>query len=111
MNSKDKPTKPTKPSKSKLIELLINFKLIFVVLPLMTPRNLVPATPMRFNSGEELSKKPVIQVKEKKVVPLPPGYVDRAAQRRQGIDSSINFEDLQGFCFSKQFQLSQLIFM
>lgn len=59
----------------------------------MTPRNLVPSTPMRFNPTEEISKKP--QVKEKKlVVPLPPGYVDRAAQRRQGLEVSLNFEDL-----------------
>ena len=82
-NSKDKQPKQSKPPK---------------VLPFMTPRNLVPATPMRFNStADEPVKKPIAQVqgKEKKAVPLPPGYVDRAAQRRQGLDSAINFEDLK----------------
>lgn len=66
-------------------------------LPLMTPRNLVPATPMRFtgdNSDNSINSgaKPVGKVvkgpqrsgKEKSSVPLPPGYVDRAAQRRSG---------------------------
>lgn len=62
----------------------------------MTPRNLVPSTPMRFISAEDHEKKPKATVKGKKAiaVPLPPGYVDRAAQRRQGLDSAVNFEDL-----------------
>ena len=94
MNSKDKAAKQSKPPKGTFVcfwILLLNR--FILVLPLMTPRNLVPSTPMRFNSTEEAPKKPISQVKGKKTVPLPPGYLDRAAQRRQGIDSSINFED------------------
>lgn len=61
-------------------------------LPLMTPRNLVPATPMRFNSdnsGANLDKQSVSKVgkgpqRDKSKIPLPPGYVDRSAQRRSG---------------------------
>lgn len=68
----------------------------------MTPRNLVPATPMRF-SGQTESTEPVASVsvlpgrvikgpqksgKDKSSITLPPGYVDRAAQRRSGLEAS-----------------------
>ena len=61
----------------------------------MTPRNLVPATPMRFNSSESttiLTGNRVIkgpgQSKDKSKIPLPPGYVDRSAQRRSGASAA-----------------------
>lgn len=64
----------------------------------MTPRNLVPSTPMRFNptanstslnTGNRVIKGPA-QSKDKSSVPLPPGYVDRAAQRRLGVPPKVD---------------------
>jgi hypothetical protein len=66
-------------------------------MPLMTPRNLVPATPMRFSgsaavapslSGQRVIKGPQKSGKEESSIPLPPGYVDRAAQRRSGLETT-----------------------
>lgn len=58
----------------------------------MTPRNLVPATPMRFSGATEPKESTVTpqsqrSKKDKSSIPLPPGYVDRSAQRRSGLDS------------------------
>ena len=64
---------------------------------LMTPRNLVPATPMRFSGATESTtatprviKGPQKSGKDKSTITLPPGYVDRAAQRRSGLEATSN---------------------
>lgn len=64
----------------------------------MTPRNLVPATPMRFtgqarDNSPALVAQPTVSSTTNRVKKssLPPGYVDRAAQRREGLNNKDEF--------------------
>lgn len=109
MNSKDKNRKAPAAKKGKILFLfLITKPFNYLVMSLMTPRNLAPATPMRFSSAtESATKTPSLtgrvikgsqtSGKDKSPIPLPPGYVDRAAQRRSGLEttSTLNIFDTE----------------